>query len=105
VFGFHFANADGAAVFGFNRTLSATADEPNRLVRGQRVRIAGKIDNPLLPGRYFVTCLVSRDRPGGDMALHVLRLLSFVVYGTSPGPGIVSVPADVEARVEPWQPR
>jgi ABC-type polysaccharide/polyol phosphate transport system ATPase subunit len=105
VFGFHFSNADGAAVFGFNRTLSATVDEPNRLARGQRVRITGKIDNPLLPGRYFVTCLVSRDRPGGDMALHVLRLLSFVVYGTSPGAGIVSVEADVEARIEPGERR
>jgi ABC-2 type transport system ATP-binding protein len=105
VFGFHFSNADGAAVFGFNRTLTPTADEPNRLARGQRVRITAKIDNPLLPGRYFVTCLVSRDRRGGDMALHVLRLLSFVVYGTSLGPGIVSVEADVEARIEPGERR
>ena len=32
---------------------------------------------------------------------HVLRLLEFVVYGTKPGPGSVSVQADVEASLEP----
>jgi hypothetical protein len=29
-----------------------------------------------------------------------VRLLEFVVYGTRPGPGDVSVHADVEARIE-----
>jgi ABC-type polysaccharide/polyol phosphate transport system ATPase subunit len=101
VFGFHFLNADGDAVFGFNRSLVRGDGEPDLLTAGQRVRIAGRIDNPLLPGRYFVSCLISRNRAGGDMALHLLRLLDFVVYGTSPGPGTVSVRADVEAVVEP----
>ena len=68
---------------------------------GQRVRVAGRIENPLLPGRYFVSCLISRNRSGGDLALHVLRLLDFVVYGTNPGPGTVAVRADVEAALEP----
>jgi ABC-type polysaccharide/polyol phosphate transport system ATPase subunit len=101
VFGFHFLNADGDAVFGFNRNLTRAEDEPDRLAAGQRVRISGRIDNPLLPGRYFVSCLISRNRAGGDMALHLLRLLDFVVYGTNPGPGTVAVRADVEAVVEP----
>jgi ABC-2 type transport system ATP-binding protein len=97
VFGFHFLNADGAAVFGFNRALPESAD---RVPAGERVRIAGSIDNPLLPGRYSVSCMVSRNRAQGDLALHVVRLLEFVVYGTRPGPGDVSVNADVEARLE-----
>jgi hypothetical protein len=65
------------------------------------VRIAGTIDNPLLPGRYFVNCWISRNRTQGDLALHVVRLLDFVVFGTRPGPGSVSVNADIEAGLEP----
>jgi len=97
VFGFHFVNADGVPVFGFNRTLER---EPDRVEAGRRVRISGQIENPLLPGRYSVSCLISRNRAAGDLALHVVRLLDFVVYGTRPGPGSVSVRADVEAVVE-----
>ena len=48
----------------------------------------------------FVTCWISRDRTQGDLALHIVRLLDFVIYGTRPGPGNVSVRADVEASVE-----
>jgi ABC-2 type transport system ATP-binding protein len=97
VFGFHFVNADGAPVFGFNRTLER---EPDRVEAGRRVRISGRLENPLLPGRYSVSCLISRNRTQGDLALHVVRLLDFVVYGTRPGPGSVSVRADIEAEVE-----
>jgi ABC-type polysaccharide/polyol phosphate transport system ATPase subunit len=97
VFGVHFLNANGAAVFGFNRTLPEGEDT---VPAGRRVRVAGRIDNALLPGRYFVSCMVSRNRAQGDLALHVLRLLDFVVYGTRPGPGDVAVRADVEARLE-----
>jgi hypothetical protein len=75
--------------------------EPGRLAAGQRVRIAAQVDNPLLPGRYSVDCWISRDRMQGDLALHVLRLLDFLVYGTELGPGNVSVRAEVEAVLEP----
>jgi ABC-2 type transport system ATP-binding protein len=98
VFGFHFLNADGATVFGFNRPLD---DDGGRLEAGRRVRIAGRIDNVLLPGRYFVNCWISRNRAQGDLALHVVRLLDLVVYGTRPGPGDVAVRVDVEAALEP----
>jgi hypothetical protein len=102
VFGFHFLNADGVEVFGFTRSLEGEdGSGPDRLPAGQRVRIAGTIENPLLPGRYFVSCLISRNRSGGDLALHDLRLLDFVVYGTRPGPGSVAVRADVAAVLEP----
>ena len=101
VFGFHFANVDGVPIFGFNRTLPDRDGEPDRVAAGQRVRIAGEIENPLLPGRYFVTCLVSRNREQGDLAIHRGQLLDFFVYGTQPGSGSVSVRADVEAGLEP----
>jgi ABC-2 type transport system ATP-binding protein len=98
VFGFHFDNADGVRLFGFNRQLS---DGSEAVLTGRRVKIRGEIENPLLPGRYHVSCWTSRNRTQGDLALHVLRLLDFVVYGTRPGPGSVSVAADVEAAIEP----
>jgi ABC-2 type transport system ATP-binding protein len=101
VFGFHFLDADGQTLFGFNRTLERAAGEPDRLAAGRRVRISGRIENRLLPGRYFVNCWISRNRHQGDLALHVIRLLDFVVYGTRPGPGSVSVRADVDAGLEP----
>ena len=98
VFGFHFQDADGVRIFGFNRGL----EEGRELLRaGERVRISGSIENPLLPGRYFVSSWVSRNRAQGDLALHILRLLDFVVYGTRPGPGSISVQADIDAIVEP----
>jgi ABC-type polysaccharide/polyol phosphate transport system ATPase subunit len=96
VFGFHFLNADGVTVFGFNQALR----EPARVAAGGRVRIAGTIENPLLPGRYFVNCWISRNRAQGDLALHVVKLLEFIVYGTRPGPGDVAVRTDVDATVE-----
>jgi ABC-2 type transport system ATP-binding protein len=96
IFGIHFVNADGAVVFGFNRELTVGEGEPRRVAAGERVRIAGKIENPLLPGRYFVHCWIFRERNRGG-ALQHLRLFDFIVYGTKPGLGMVSVKADVEA--------
>jgi ABC-2 type transport system ATP-binding protein len=100
VFGIHVLNADGAVVFGFNRTPTIGHGEPDRIAVGQRVRIAGKIENPLLPGRYFVHCWIFRKHNQSG-ALQLLRLFDFLVFGTRPAPGIVSVRADVEAVAEP----
>ena len=101
VFGFHFLTADGFQVFGFNRTIARAAGETDVVRAGQRVRVAGTIENPLLPGRYYVRAIVSRNRSGGDLALQPLRILEFVVYGTQRGAGTVSVNASVDASVEP----
>jgi ABC-2 type transport system ATP-binding protein len=97
VFGFHFLDADGHTLFGFNRTVEGDVD---RIAAGRRVRVSGRIDNLLRPGRYFVTCWISRNRTQGDLALHVVRLLDFVVFGTDQGPGSVAVRADVTAEIE-----
>jgi ABC-type polysaccharide/polyol phosphate transport system ATPase subunit len=97
VFSLQFVNADGQVVFGFNRGLE---DGRERLEAGQRVRVGGRIENPLRPGRYGVVGWISRNRTQGDLALHVLRLLEFGVYGTRLGPGAVEVDADVRAVAE-----
>jgi ABC-type polysaccharide/polyol phosphate transport system ATPase subunit len=101
VFNFHFLNVDGAWVFGFSKRVSDEGREPESVQPGQRVRITGEISNRLVPGRYFVDCWISRDRAEGDVALHVLTLMDFFVYGTAPGTGSVSVRTDLRAVVEP----
>jgi ABC-2 type transport system ATP-binding protein len=100
IFAFHFLNVDGAHVFGFNATLTLDEGQEDRIAAGQRVRVSGKVENPLVPGRYFVNCWICRNRNQGDIALQSVRLLDFVVYGTQPTPGVVSVRADVEAVLE-----
>jgi energy-coupling factor transporter ATP-binding protein EcfA2 len=101
IFAIHVLNADGQTLFGFNTKLTDDGDEqPGRVAGGQRVRIGGKIENPLLPGRYFIRCFIYREgRERG--ALQVLNVSDFVVFGTRPAPGIVSVKADVQAVPEP----
>jgi Wzt C-terminal domain len=101
VFDFHILNVDGVWVFGFGKTLRIESQESDRIAAGQRIRIAGTIENPLLPGRYAIDCWMSRKREQGDLALHVVRLLDFLVYGTKGGPGNVFTRTDVEVVVEP----
>jgi ABC-type polysaccharide/polyol phosphate transport system ATPase subunit len=98
IFAIHVVDPRGNTIFGFNRNL---AGEHDVVPVGGRVRIGGTIENRLLPGRYFVECYVARSRAQGDVALHRLRLLEFVVYGTPLGKGVVEVDADVTAELDP----
>ena len=91
-------NADSVVVFSLTRTLD---ERNNRLAAGDRVRIAGRIENSLMPGRYFLDCWVRRPREHGNLAVQGLRLHDFVVYGTGAREGVVSVRAEVEAVPEP----
>jgi ABC-2 type transport system ATP-binding protein len=100
VFGIHFVDELGNTIFGFNRSPAFAPGEPRVVPAGHRVRIGGTVENRLLPGRYFVQCYVARSREQGDYAMHLLRLLAFVVYGTPTGKGSVSMHADVEAELE-----
>jgi hypothetical protein len=95
IFVFHVRNADGLVVFGFTRTLR------EQLVEGQRVRFSGEIENRLVPGSYSIDCWIRQDRQTGDMALQPVLLTKFVVYGTAPRHGVVSMRADVEPSSEP----
>jgi len=97
IFIFHVVNADGVVVFGFIRTLE------ERVAEGQRIRLAGEIENRLVPGRYYIDCWIRRDRETGDMGLQALRLVHLVVYGTAPRHGIVSLNTDVEPVAEPLE--
>jgi ABC-type polysaccharide/polyol phosphate transport system ATPase subunit len=87
-------NADSVVVFSIRRTLGSGGGE---LRAGDRVRISGRIENSLVPGKYFLDCWVRRSRERGDLAVQGLRLREFVVYGTGARDGVVSVSTDVEA--------
>ena len=91
-------NEDSVVVFSLKRTLGESG--PERLRAGERVRIAGRIDNALVPGRYSIDCWVRQDRPGGDMAVQGLRLLEFTVDGKKPAGGVVDVDADLSVTSE-----
>ena len=94
VFVFHVVNADGVVVGGFDRTL----EEP--VVPGQRVRLAGRIENPLVAGRYYLDLFIRDYGDTGGLTVQGLRLTTFLVYGTAPPHGIVSLRADVEPMVQ-----
>jgi ABC-2 type transport system ATP-binding protein len=94
IFVFHVRNVDGIVVFAFKRTLEAVIAE------GQRISFSGEIENRLVPGSYTLECWIRQDRQTGDMALQPMRLLKFVVYGTAPRHGLVSVKADLEMTVQ-----
>jgi ABC-type polysaccharide/polyol phosphate transport system ATPase subunit len=92
IFVLHVVNEDGLVVTGLTRTHEGTMAE------GDRVQIAGEIENRLVPGRYSLDLWIRRDGEGGDMALQPIRLMYFVVYGTAPRHGIVSLENDVSVR-------
>jgi ABC-2 type transport system ATP-binding protein len=101
IFSIHVSNAQGTVVFGFTRDLDGQGRD--RVAAGERVRLAGRIQNSLVPGRYSLDCWVRRHREGGEPAFQGLRLLNFVVSGTASHErhGLVEVQTDVEAVSEP----
>jgi energy-coupling factor transporter ATP-binding protein EcfA2 len=86
---------DGTVLFGVTRVLELPVPA------GGRIRLDGRIDNPLVPGRYFLDCWVRNDPDRGPVAVQGMRLLQFVVYGTAAPPGLVTVDADLEPRLDP----
>ena len=87
VFHFHCVNADGDHVFYFKSSPSGGEQNSGRIAAGERIRITAAIENRLVPGRYSVHCWIVHDREDEEVAMHVLRLLDFFVYGTRPEPG------------------
>jgi ABC-2 type transport system ATP-binding protein len=99
VFNFHCLNMEGDWVFAFSKEVQQPDGRP--VAQGERVRVVAEIENPLVPGRYAIECWISRSRDEGNMAIHILRLLDFFVYGTKPAAGNVMANAEVEAVLEP----
>jgi ABC-type polysaccharide/polyol phosphate transport system ATPase subunit len=93
-FTFHVRNDEGMVVFGFSTSL----DE--RVATGGRMSLQGAIENRLVPGRYHLDCWVRQNESQTVVAVQGLRLLSFVVFGTAPRDGVVSLAADVKASLQ-----
>ena len=66
VFGFHFVNGDGQRGLRLQPDADARRRaSPTACRRASASGSAGTIENPLLPGRYFVDCCVARNRDAG----------------------------------------
>ena len=91
----HVVNDAGIVIFAFTRTLEQSVAE------GERVRLAGTIENRFVPGRYYLDCWVRQDEHENMMALQSLRILRFAVYGNTPRHGLVTLAVDVQPSLEP----
>ena len=100
VLGFHLKNAEGVYVLGFNHPLREDPAAPDSLAAGQRFHVSGEIENLLLPGHYFMSCWIVRNRARGEMALQSIDLLDFIVFGRPKAGGIVSLPAEIEVTAD-----
>jgi ABC-type polysaccharide/polyol phosphate transport system ATPase subunit len=101
VFNFHCLNVEGHWVFAFSKAVEEEPGRPAHVAPGGRIHIEAEIENPLTPGRYSLECWMSRSREHGAMAIHILRLLDFFVFGTRPSPGSVAMAGEVDTVVEP----
>jgi len=99
VFSYQFLDPDGIEIFGFSKRLRVESEEDDVLRSGQRVLIAGEVENRLLPGKYHIGQWVIRNRTQGDLALHSFSLLEFMVYGTEGGSGHIKLDNDVQAKI------
>jgi ABC-2 type transport system ATP-binding protein len=93
-FELHVANEHGVVAFTVDTTLDEGAVES-----GGQVRLTGRAENPLAPGRYSIGCWVRRRRGSEDQAVQGLKLLEFVVHGSS-SDGIVLPRAELSAALE-----
>ncbi len=101
IFGFHFNSADGLTVFGFNDEHEGNGAGQGRIEAGERIRVSAKVDNPLVPGHYYVRCFALRHRESNIVGLQPIDALDFVVYGMPGGTGVVTVPAEISIQTEP----
>ena len=100
-FGWNVTNEDGVIICGFGTHLSVDGRIGELLAAGNRARLASTIENPLVPGRYYVNFWACRNRAFTDVVVRIPKALTFVVYGSpEPAPGVVSVPGTFVALPE-----
>jgi ABC-2 type transport system ATP-binding protein len=96
--GFLLANADGVGVATLTAAVGGDGyDRP--VAAGQRIVVRSKFENPLGLGHYFVHCGVNRAFEGG-IALYVHNAIEFIVYGASPGRGLIALENTTTAEIE-----
>jgi ABC-2 type transport system ATP-binding protein len=91
-------NGDGVV---FEVSTSADhREEGTVMTAGSRATISATMENPLMPGRYAIACYVGVSRNEQETAQQSLKLLDFVVFGTTTAGGIVSVNAEVGVSLD-----
>jgi ABC-2 type transport system ATP-binding protein len=95
--GMKVVNTDGVEVFGVEGRLGDDG-EPIQLAAGETAEVTTTVDNPLLPGSYYVVGWVAVMRGDDERAQQLLRVLHFVVFGMEAGAGIVSVDGAVKVE-------
>jgi hypothetical protein len=70
------------------------------MVPGERAQIAATMENPLTPGRHRIAFWVCRNRRLADVVVSIPEAVTFVVYGSVWTPGVVTIPAKIEAVPE-----
>jgi ABC-type polysaccharide/polyol phosphate transport system ATPase subunit len=96
--GFIIANASSLGVFQFGTTVESR-DGSGEVKAGEQIAISVDLENPLMPGRYFVRCGVTHLH--GGLALYVENAVDFVVFGGDPNAsGIVSITHEIKAVTE-----
>jgi ABC-type polysaccharide/polyol phosphate transport system ATPase subunit len=90
---FHVRNDEGTTVFELTRPFDGA------LALGDKVALAGTVQNPLLPGTYTLDVYIREPGEAGATTVQGLRLLNFTVTGSSNALGLVTVAADIEPVV------
>jgi ABC-2 type transport system ATP-binding protein len=78
---------DGIIAFGTTSRELRRREEP--LGAGELVRVRIRLDNPLRPGRWFIDCGVHDG--ASEIVAFRWRAASFIVHGSRPQAGLVSV--------------
>jgi ABC-type polysaccharide/polyol phosphate transport system ATPase subunit len=91
---------DGKHVLGLPNDLVDEDGEPRHLEAGERVTVAGEIENILNPGKYDLSCWVRREGAEGRLALQALPLAEFVVYGAGTRFGAVKARGEIDLEVD-----
>jgi ABC-type polysaccharide/polyol phosphate transport system ATPase subunit len=95
------SNSEDIVVFELERDLVNPDDSRDRIDEGERMRIAGTIENPLQPGQYTLRGVVTRTGDSGGRAVQAFALADFDVAGRpAPGDSLVSVGADLAIASE-----
>jgi ABC-2 type transport system ATP-binding protein len=87
-------NAEGVLVFEVSHQLE------ERVPAGRRLRLGGRIENRLIPGRHYIDAWIGQPDATGPATVQGLRLLDFAVGGVATSPGVVSLDSDLRAVVE-----
>jgi len=97
---FELLNVENVPVLGFGKALEDADGVAEPLDAGDQLSFSAEIDNQLVPGRYAIICSFARSRAGSDDALRDVRVIDFLIKGPDPMPGMISVRARVDARLE-----